>query len=49
MTLKTVVLPEPFGPMRPTISPALHGEIELVDGTQSAEGHRQAGRLQQRH
>jgi hypothetical protein len=27
----------------------LHREIELVYGAQPAEGHRQAGRLEQRH
>ena len=42
--LSTVVLPEPFGPSRPTISPAPTREAEAIDGHQAAEAARQARR-----
>ena len=32
-----VDLPAPFGPIRPTISPARHVEADVVDGDQPAE------------
>ena len=35
--LSTVVLPEPFGPIRPTISPALDAEADIVDRLEAAE------------
>ena len=37
MRWKTVVLPAPFGPMSPTISPGATREVEPVDGLQPAE------------
>ena len=40
--LNSVVLPAPFGPMRPTISPARHVEGHVVEGGQAAEAHGQA-------
>ena len=43
MTLSSVVLPEPFGPMRPTISPWLEREIDVVDGRQTLEAHDDPG------
>ena len=39
MTLNAVVLPAPFGPIRPTISPSLDLEIEIGDGNKPAEMH----------
>ena len=35
--LKSVVLPEPFGPMMPTSSPSVEGEADVVDGPDAAE------------
>ena len=32
MRLTSVVLPAPFGPIRPRTSPALDGEIDAVGG-----------------
>ena len=41
MTLKNVVLPAPFGPMRLTIEPARDLEVDLAHGDEAAEalGH----------
>ena len=36
-TLKNVVLPEPFGPMMPTISPVVDIEIDGLQRMQAAE------------
>ena len=37
MQLKSVVLPAPLGPMRPTISPRLDGERDVAVGDEAAE------------
>ena len=37
MQLKSVVLPAPFGPISPTISPRLHGHRHILDGHDAAE------------
>ena len=47
--LKIVVLPDPFGPISPTISPSFIREVEALDGLQPAERLLQPGRLEQRH
>ena len=39
--LNVVVLPEPFGPMRPSISPFIDIEAEIVDGDETAEAARE--------
>ena len=36
--LKRVVLPAPFGPIRPTIVPGFDGEVHLGQGLYPAEG-----------
>ena len=43
-TLNSVVLPAPFGPMMPRISPSRDGEADLADRAQAAEGARQIPR-----
>ena len=47
--LNSVVLPAPFGPIRPRISPGLDRQRDVVDGDQPAEPARQAGDLEERH
>ena len=37
--LKIVVLPEPFGPIRPTTSPGPHLEGDVLDADRAAEAH----------
>ena len=46
--LKKVVLPAPFGPIRPTIDARRHGEVDVVDRDEAAELLPHPGRLQQR-
>ena len=46
--LKTVVLPDPFGPIRPVIVPCLDGERAVVDGDDAAEPLVRAFDLEQR-
>ena len=46
--LSTVVLPEPFGPIRPTISPRADREARLVDRDQAAEAPCAGRDLEQR-
>ena len=48
MTLTSVVLPAPFGPIRPTISPLVDRQRETVDGAQAAERARDVVDLEQR-
>ena len=38
-TLKNVVLPAPFGPIRATIAPDRNVEVDVVDGGQTTELH----------
>ena len=47
MTLNSVVLPAPFGPMSATICPVRTVMRHLVDGAQPAEVHRDALDLEQ--
>ncbi len=42
--LKNVVLPAPFGPIRPTISPLVDVHAHVVDGGEAAEPHGHAAR-----
>ena len=49
MTLNSVVLPAPFGPMSPVMQPALDGERRAVDREESAELHRHVVDVEQRH
>ena len=44
----TVDLPEPFGPIRPRISPAVHAEAHVLDRDQAAEALGQALDLEER-
>ena len=44
----SVVLPAPFGPIRPTTSPGLHLQRHVVDGDHGAEPHRQPADRQRR-
>ena len=46
-TLKTVVLPAPFGPIRPKISPSRTSD-DAVERDHAAEAHGQRAQLQQR-
>ena len=46
--LSTVVLPEPLGPSRPTISPAVDREAQRIDGQKAAEAAAEARDLEQR-
>ena len=41
MTLNAVVLPAPFGPMRPKIEPSLDLERDVVEGDDAAESQRE--------
>ena len=47
-TLKKVVFPAPFGPIRPTIDRSRDDEIDLVDRDQASEGLPDAARLEER-
>ena len=49
MPSMNVVLPAPFGPMRPTRLRLLHDEVDLVDGPQPAERHGHVGGGEERH
>ena len=46
--MKTVVLPDPFGPIRPVTVPPLDRERAVVDGRDAAEALAQPGDLEQR-
>ena len=48
MRLISVVLPAPFGPIRPTISPCVDREADTVDGVQAAEPARHLVEFEQR-
>ena len=48
MTLNSVVLPAPFGPIRPVIEPGLDVEVDVVHGDVPAEAHGGAPHLEQR-
>ena len=47
--LTSVVLPAPFGPIRPRISPLLSYEVDAVDGVNTAEVDLEAAGLEQLH
>jgi len=49
ITLKSVVLPAPFGPISPTICPASTSERDVVDRHDPAEPPRHVANLEQRH
>ena len=49
MTLNSVVLPAPFGPMRPVTTPGLGGEVDRVEGEPAAEADADAGDLERAH
>ena len=44
-----MVLPAPFGPMMPTISPGATLQRHVVDGADAAEAHGEVGDLERRH
>ena len=48
MALNIVVLPAPFGPMRPKTSPVTNLQRHRVDGDEPAERHCERVRGQQR-
>ena len=49
MTLNSVVLPAPFGPISPVIAPGLDVEVDVADGEVPAEADVGAADLEQRH
>ena len=49
MTLNAVVLPAPFGPMRPEMWPCLDVERDAVEGDDSAEAHGDVPYLEEGH
>ena len=49
MQLNVVLLPEPFGPISPRISPSFNAERDVVDRLERAEPLAQAPDIEQRH